>query len=189
MGPLQTTPKPSAHMRTIRKSDTKPEFAVRRLVHAMGYRFRLHRRDLPGTPDLVFVRLQKVIFVRGCFWHRHECPAGRKYPSANPHYWQPKLERNAVRDAENMQRLDALGWSALVLWECELADRDVLAGRVKTVVLSRGVWERLQVCPETLEVLAEKGIEVEVLQTEAAVKRFNKLRETVPTGGLFHSTC
>jgi DNA mismatch endonuclease (patch repair protein) len=129
---FHTTPKLSAHMRTIRKTDTKPELAVRRLVHAMGYRYRLHRRDLPGTPDLVFAGLRKVIFVHGCFWHRHDCVAGHKRPSANSHYWEPKLARNATRDAENVKRLSALGWSALVLWECELADHDALAGRIRT---------------------------------------------------------
>lgn len=128
---FSTTRKLSEHMRTIRKTDTKPEIAVRRLVHAMGYRYRLHRRDLPGTPDLVFAGLRKVIFVHGCFWHRHDCPAGRKQPSANPDYWKPKLERNAARDAENMQRLAAMGWSALVLWECELFDQDTLARRIR----------------------------------------------------------
>jgi len=71
----------------------------------MGYRYRLHRRDLPGTPDLVFPGRRKVIFVHGCFWHRHDCALGRKHPTANLHYWQPKLERNAKRDAENLRRL------------------------------------------------------------------------------------
>jgi len=132
MPQFRTTEKLSAHMRTIRKTDTKPELAVRRLVHAMGYRYRLHRRDLPGTPDLVFAGRRKVLFVHGCFWHRHDCSLGRKHPSVNPSYWQPKLKRNAARDTENVQRLTELGWSALVLWECELADRDALAQRIKT---------------------------------------------------------
>lgn len=110
----------SAHMRSIRKTDTKPEWVVRRLVYSMGYRYRLHRRDLPGTPDLVFPGRRKVILVHGCFWHRHDCPLGRKSPLARPEYWLPKLERNRQRDLMTLKQLAALGWKALVIWECEL---------------------------------------------------------------------
>jgi DNA mismatch endonuclease, patch repair protein len=109
----------SAHMRRIRKKDTKPELVVRRLVHGMGYRFRLHRRDLPGTPDLVFPRLRKAILVHGCFWHQHDCPLGRKQPSANPHYWLPKLVRNVERDGQAQARLAEMGWTVLTVWECQ----------------------------------------------------------------------
>jgi len=112
----------SAHMRRIRKTDTKPELLVRRLVHGMGYRYRLHRRDLPGTPDLVFPRLRKVIFVHGCFWHQHDCPLGRKQPSANPDYWLPKLARNVERDARAQAQLADLGWKVLAIWECQTRD-------------------------------------------------------------------
>lgn len=117
----KTSPSPelSARMRRIRKTDTKPEWVVRRLVHGMGYRYRLHRRDLPGTPDLVFPARRKVIFVHGCFWHQHDCKLGSKQPSANPDYWHPKLSRNVERDAESRRRLAALGWDVLVIWECE----------------------------------------------------------------------
>ena len=107
-------------MALIRKRDTKPELVVRRVVHRMGYRFRLHRRDLPGTPDLVFPGQRKVILVHGCFWHRHDCPLGRKAPRARPEYWIPKLERNRQRDVATLEHLAALGWRALVLWECEI---------------------------------------------------------------------
>jgi DNA mismatch endonuclease, patch repair protein len=110
----------SRHMALIRKRDTKPELAVRRLVHRMGYRFRLHRRDLPGTPDLVFPARRKVILVHGCFWHRHDCSLGRKGPRARPEYWQPKFERNRQRDVATLEQLAALGWGALVIWECEM---------------------------------------------------------------------
>ncbi len=106
-------------MRRIRKKNTKPEMAVRRLAHRMGYRYRLHRRDLPGTPDIVFPRLRKAIFVHGCFWHQHACPLGAKKPSANPDYWLPKLARNVERDAEARAKLAAMGWEVLVIWECE----------------------------------------------------------------------
>lgn len=109
-------------MARIRKVDTKPELIVRRLAHALGYRFRLHRRDLPGTPDLVFPTRRKIILVHGCFWHRHDCPDGRKLPHTKPDYWRPKLERNAKRDAVDAARLRELGWHVLTLWECQLAD-------------------------------------------------------------------
>ena len=121
----------SAHMRRIRKTDTKPELAVRRLAHDMGYRYRLHRRDLPGTPDLVFPGRHKVIFVHGCFWHQHDCRLGQKQPSANPDYWLPKLARNVERDAENQTRLAQLGWEALIVWECEIKDTRGLRDRIR----------------------------------------------------------
>jgi DNA mismatch endonuclease (patch repair protein) len=113
----------SALMATIRKTNTKPELLVRRAVHAMGYRFRLHRRDLPGTPDLVFPGPRKVIFVHGCFWHRHDCAAGRKVPSKNLHYWQPKFARTRERDRRTAEQLEAAGWKSLVVWECQLVDK------------------------------------------------------------------
>jgi|SRR5882757_1987405 len=109
-------------MRRIRKTDTGPEMIVRRMVHAMGYRYRLHGVKLPGTPDIVLPRHRKVIFVHGCFWHRHDCPDGRKLPRSKPEYWGPKLERNRRRDATNVARLRELEWDVLVLWECELGD-------------------------------------------------------------------
>ncbi len=121
----------SAHMRRIRKTDTKPELAVRRLAHGMGYRYRLHRRDLPGTPDLVFSSRRKVIFVHGCFWHQHDCRLGQKQPSTNRDYWLPKLARNVERDAENQTRLAQLGWEALIVWECEIKNTSVLRDRIR----------------------------------------------------------
>jgi len=119
MRKFTTTPELSERMRRIRKADTKPEIAVRRIAHSLGFRYRLHCRDLPGTPDLVFPARRKVIFVHGCFWHQHECRLGAKQPSANPDYWLPKLTRNAERDRRNRERLAALGWDVLVIWECE----------------------------------------------------------------------
>jgi DNA mismatch endonuclease, patch repair protein len=113
----------SERMRRIRKTDTKPEFVVRRLAHAMGYRFRLYRRDLPGTPDLAFPSRNKAIFVHGCFWHQHDCALGRKQPSTNQHYWLPKLAKNVARDAEARERLAAMGWATLVIWECQTKDQ------------------------------------------------------------------
>lgn len=122
----------SALMARIRSRDTRPELIVRNLAHRLGYRFRLHRRDLPGSPDLVFPSRRKVIFVHGCFWHRHDCPLGRKTPSARPEYWLPKLERNQRRDAAALEQIASLGWSPLVIWECELKQmlEDELADRL-----------------------------------------------------------
>lgn len=116
----------SAHMRRIRKTDTKPELVVRRLAHSLGYRFRLHRPDLPGTPDLVFPRLRKVIFVHGCFWHQHGCRLGAKRPSVNQEYWLPKLARNVQRDTQSQALLADLGWDALTVWECETRSPETL---------------------------------------------------------------
>ena len=116
----------SAHMRLIKKADTKPEMSVRRLVHGMGYRYRLHRRDLPGTPDLVFPRLRKVIFVHGCFWHQHiGCRLARQ-PKSRQEYWLPKLARNIERDRFAQDQLQAFGWRVLTVWECETKDEDSL---------------------------------------------------------------
>src|SRR5438477_9336664 len=111
----------------VKSGDTKPELAVRRLVHALGYRFRLHVRSLPGAPDLVFPRLRKVIFVSGCFWHRHTC--GRcRIPSTRRAYWLAKIDRNAARDRRVQRALRRLGWGVMVVWECQTtaAKRDRL---------------------------------------------------------------
>jgi DNA mismatch endonuclease (patch repair protein) len=111
----------SDNMRQIRSKDTSPELALRRLVFRMGYRFRLHRKDLPGKPDLVFSGRKKVVFLHGCFWHQHPgCREGR-VPSTRREYWEPKLARNQERDAFAQAALKSLGWGVLTLWECELA--------------------------------------------------------------------
>ena len=120
----------SANMSRIRGKDTKPELAVRRLAHAMGYRFRLHRRDLPGSPDLVFPGRRKVIFVHGCFWHGHDC--GMAHVSrTRPDYWAAKINRNRARDESRLRALRELDWDALVIWECETKDRDALGARIR----------------------------------------------------------
>jgi len=106
-------------MSRIRGKDTKPEMVVRRLVHALGYRFRLHRRELPGCPDLVFAGRRKVIFVHGCFWHRHQCKYGKPMPRTRPEFWQKKLEGNKARDTRNRRALRRLGWEVLVVWGCQ----------------------------------------------------------------------
>ena len=104
----------------------KPEMIVRRITHAMGYRYRLHYASLPGKPDLVFPARRKVIFVHGCFWHQHSDPACRiaRRPRSNRDYWLPKLQRNALRDAEHRAGLEAAGWKILVVWECETKSSD-----------------------------------------------------------------
>src|SRR5690348_9565964 len=112
----------SAHMRRIRKTNTKPELAVRRVAHRMGYRYRLHRRDLPGTPDLVFPSRRKIIQVHGCFWHQHSGCRLARVPKSRPDYWLPKLRRNTERDAASEALLSAQGWEVLIIWECEVAD-------------------------------------------------------------------
>jgi DNA mismatch endonuclease, patch repair protein len=113
-------------MARIKKGDTRPEIAVRQIVHARGYRYRLHVPELPGTPDLVFPRLRKVIFVHGCFWHRHECRDGVKVPAGNHGYWIPKFARNVERDAADRQSLQRMGWDVLVVWECQIARRPII---------------------------------------------------------------
>ncbi|MEX2451693.1 MAG: very short patch repair endonuclease [Rhodospirillales bacterium] len=112
----------SATMRAIRSKGMKPEMAVRRLVHAMGYRYRLHRHDMPGRPDLVFPSRNKVIFVHGCFWHQHDDPNCKiaHTPKSNQSYWLPKLKRNKTRDKQHQIKLREMGWDVLVIWECEL---------------------------------------------------------------------
>lgn len=121
----------SAIMSRIRGKNTKPELIVRRLVHAMGYRFRLHRRDLPGSPDLVFPSRHKVVFVHGCFWHRHEGCRKSSMPKTRAEFWAEKFRRNVERDAENYAALEQVGWSHLVIWECETSDLDSLSARLQ----------------------------------------------------------
>lgn len=118
----------SANMARIKGKNTKPEMVVRSLVHSLGYRYRLHRRDLPGKPDLVFESRKAVIFVHGCFWHQHADPQCRNavLPKTRVEFWRAKLGRNAERDAENLQALERLGYRVLVIWECEIREPEIL---------------------------------------------------------------
>ena len=118
MADVHSTAQRSFNMSRIRGKDTKPELTVRSLVHQMGFRFRLHRRDLPGTPDLVLPRHDKVIFVHGCYWHMHRCRYGRVVPKTNTEFWQTKRTGNVARDRKNARRLRNAGWKILVIWEC-----------------------------------------------------------------------
>lgn len=134
-----TTTLRSQNMAKIRSVDTRPEMIVRRLVHSMGYRYRLHRKNLPGKPDLVLSGLRKVIFVHGCFWHQHNDPECRitRRPKSNRDYWIPKLTRNVARDKAHQRKLLELGWDVLVIWECQVSVLDVLKAKLKRFLGSR----------------------------------------------------
>lgn len=112
-------------MQAVKSKDTAPELLVRSLTHKMGYRFRLHRKDLPGKPDLVFPGLHKAIFVHGCFWHGHDCARGARVPKANREYWKKKVARNRERDLQHLEELSEAGWKCLVIWECRLRERNL----------------------------------------------------------------
>lgn len=120
----------SALMSRVRSKDTSPERRIRSLVHTMGFRYRLHRSDLPGSPDLVFPARRKVIFVHGCFWHGHRKCRFAKPPKSRRRYWLPKLEGNRERDQRNRRRLAHQGWKTLVIWQCQLADPLAVAARI-----------------------------------------------------------
>jgi DNA mismatch endonuclease (patch repair protein) len=131
-------------MRCVKSGDTTPEMVVRRLVHGMGYRYRLQCRELPGQPDLVLPRLKKAIFVHGCFWHRHACDAGQSTPASRVEYWQAKFARNEVRDRRNIRKLRRLGWSVLVVWECQtrVRRRESLRRRLERFLSSNSARSR-----------------------------------------------
>ncbi|MGH9455541.1 MAG: very short patch repair endonuclease [Terriglobia bacterium] len=118
-------------MRKIRSTDTSAEMKVRRIVHGMGFRYKLHVAALPGKPDLVFPRLWKIVEVRGCFWHQHGECIDSHIPKSRASYWRPKLARNKRRDRRNEKRLRAQGWDVLILWECELADVSALRRSIR----------------------------------------------------------
>lgn len=117
-------------MARVRATDTKPEMIVRRLVHSLGYRYRLHRRDLPGKPDMVFPVKGKIIFVHGCFWHRHGRCKLTRLPKTRVDFWRSKLEGNHARDVRIRRRLRGLGWDILTIWECQLRNIDALTARI-----------------------------------------------------------
>ncbi len=119
-------------MQAIRSKDTKPELFVRSILHALGYRFRIHLKDLPGKPDITFTARRKIIFIHGCFWHGHDdltC-VDRARPRSNTSYWNPKLDRNAERDRSNVEALKAAGWDVIVVWECEIGNSKALSDRL-----------------------------------------------------------
>ena len=108
-------------MQSVRSRDTGPEKVIRSILHRLGYRFRLHRKDLPGTPDIVFPGRRKIIFVHGCFWHGHDCNKG-KLPKSRTDFWEAKIARNQERDAKVISQLGELGWDSMTVWQCELRD-------------------------------------------------------------------
>jgi DNA mismatch endonuclease, patch repair protein len=119
-------------MSAVRGRDTKPEMVVRRLLHAMNFRYRLHRKDLPGSPDIVFGSRRKAIFVHGCFWHRHPLCSKATSPKTRSEFWASKFERNVERDREVEHRLAEMGWQSQVVWECETRTPEDLAARLRT---------------------------------------------------------
>lgn len=109
----------SAIMRSVKSKNTKPELVVTRLIHSLGYRYRLHVKALPGNPDLVFPSRRNIINIHGCFWHGHNCRRGARLPKENSDYWREKLTRNRDRDLQTEKELQAAGWDVLTIWECE----------------------------------------------------------------------
>ena len=131
----------SRRMRLIKGKDTYPELAVRKMLRDLGFGgYRLHRKDLPGKPDIAYLGKRKAIFVHGCFWHGHQCRSGVRRPKSNREYWLPKIERNKERDNQERMRLVGTGWDVLVIWECEINDEEFLAERLITF-LGGGVEE------------------------------------------------
>lgn len=128
---MKTTPEVSRRMSAVRQRDTGPELEVRRTLHALGYRFRTHPKDLPGRPDIVFRSRKKAIFVHGCYWHRHEGCRYATMPKTNAGFWRGKFEENVRRDAAAICDLTELGWKASVVWSCEVDDRDALIPKLK----------------------------------------------------------
>jgi DNA mismatch endonuclease Vsr len=126
-----TTTERSRIMRAVKSHDTKPEMIVRRLLHALGYRYRIHRKDIPGNPDLAFIGRRKAIFVHGCFWHGHDCARGARIPKMNREYWTAKIARNKARDATHLTALAELGWQPLIIWECETKSHELLEHRLR----------------------------------------------------------
>jgi DNA mismatch endonuclease (patch repair protein) len=119
----------SVVMSKVRSKDTKPELTIRYIIHKEGYRYRLHKKSLPGKPDLVFASLGKIINVNGCFWHGHSCKAGR-IPKSNVQFWVNKIEANKARDRKNMRKLNRLGWSVKTIWECQTKNKSKLTDRL-----------------------------------------------------------
>ena len=124
----------SRMMSSIRARDTKPEMLVRRYLHALGFRYRLSPRELPGRPDLLLPKYRAAIFVHGCFWHGHDCPRGARTPKANREYWTAKVARNIARDQRTSGELTAAGWRVETIWECDLKDGDALSERLRSLL-------------------------------------------------------
>ena len=137
MTDIFTAEKRSEIMSRIRGRDTRPERIVRRLAHGLGFRFRLHRKDLPGSPDMVFPKHRAVIFVHGCFWHRHQGCRKASSPQTRIRFWESKFEQNVARDRRSEAALRDLGWRILVVWECQTKNHVELAGRIENFIMNR----------------------------------------------------
>ena len=128
----------SENMRQIRGKDTAPELAVRKLCREIGFPgYRIHRKDLPGKPDLAWIGRKHAVFVHGCFWHGHHCAEGARKPKSNRDYWIPKIERNRQRDTENIVALRAAGWNVFVVWECEINEKVRLAKKLQRFLATK----------------------------------------------------
>ena len=123
----------SRNMSAIKSKNTKPEIAVRKLLHSMGYRFRLHRKDLPGSPDIVLPKYKTVIFVHGCFWHRHENCKYASTPKTRKEFWESKFKANVKRDMEIQEKIKNIGWQSVVVWECELKYSSALKKKLQNI--------------------------------------------------------
>jgi DNA mismatch endonuclease (patch repair protein) len=126
----------SAVMRRVKGRDTQPELKLRKLLTRLGLRYRLHRKDLPGSPDIAMMGKKTAIFMHGCFWHGHDCRRGARHPKANADYWLAKIGRNRARDATSLAKLETMGWRPVVVWECELKDEAALEARLRRLLNS-----------------------------------------------------
>ena len=124
----------SRNMSAIKSKNTKPEITVRKLLHSMGYRFRLHRKDLPGSPDIVLPKYKKVIFVHGCFWHRHQNCKYASNPKTRREFWEKKFKENIERDKKTQEKLKNLGWKPNIVWECEVKNREILILKLEEIL-------------------------------------------------------
>jgi DNA mismatch endonuclease (patch repair protein) len=136
MADIYSSTKRSAIMKSVAAKNSKAEVVVRRLLHRLGYRFRLHDANLPGCPDVVLKRFNAVVFIHGCFWHGHGCPKG-KLPAENRDFWKAKFRANAERDRRSAKRLRSLGWKVVIVWECELRDIERVQRRLQTALFRR----------------------------------------------------
>lgn len=147
-------------MQAVKSKDTAFEMRIRRLLHAQGYRYQLHKKELPGRPDLVFSARRKVIFLHGCFWHGHLCARGSRIPKSNTDYWTAKISRNKARDAATRIRLQTLGWETLVIWECELAKApDITLSRLSEFLgpPRRGTVAKIPLIPKSADNNSNSG--------------------------------
>jgi DNA mismatch endonuclease, patch repair protein len=136
MADVLTPQQRSFNMSRIRSRDTRPEMVVRSIVHRLGFRYRLHKKDLPGKPDLVLVRHRKIIDVHGCFFHMHNCPYGKVVPATNAEFWRTKRESNFNRDRRNVKLLKKGGWQVLVVWECQTKHPEILEKTLSNFLMS-----------------------------------------------------